>query len=342
MTGSSGGISGAGRRRIEQVGHGDLQGLGCSCSSQTRSPSPSGSWLQDVGPVAEARRWRHPLEDEPLWAVGGPGFPPRAPPFEIIILGEDERGDTRGDINTVEARCAKGRPAGNAVDLAEGSRRLEPFAKGECLANAHPLPRRAARRSQGDLVEIAPGLKVEENTLDRSKYAPFPRRDQEGREKTGQGLWTPRAARMKAQVVECAGDTAKAQIGLRRRTLDRESIVPQSLEICGASSALGGRWLVATTRFDAGDLAQDVVCRAAGKAMDQDAVMPLPQRQAGFGICVRRAPAHGVEAVPCAAKGADDIDEGLGGFKGNEGHHISFLVCSTPLPFSDRPISGPS
>lgn len=61
--------------------------------------------------------------------------------------------------------------------------------------------------------------------------------------------------------------------------------------------------------------------------------MPLPQRQAGFGICVRRAPAHGVEAVPCAAKGADDIDEGLGGFKGNEGHHISFLVCSTPSPF---------
>ena len=222
-------------------------------------------------------------------------------------------------------------PARDAVDLGEGGRGLEPLTKRQCVGDAHALPGRTSRRAERRLVEIAAMREVEEDALNRAQRAPLPRRDQQRREEPGMRFRSPRTARVVAQVVEGAGDAAKAEIGFRGRSGDRQPLVPQPFDVGGSAGALFSGWVVGASGSDARDLAEHVLGGAAGEAVNEDAVMALPDREAGIAVGVGRATAHGVVAVPGAAEGADDVHDGLGGFQRNEGHDRSFLAASDPL-----------
>lgn len=298
-------------------------------SSPLQPPSPLCSWL-DLGPIAVPAWRRHAPEIEPARPIGSPRLAPCAPSLGIVIFGEDERRNAVGYVDPVEPCGTERRPARDIVDLSEHGGRLEPLGQSEGVRHAAPLPAGGRGCPEHDLVDIPAILQVEEDALDSLEGSSLACGDQQSGEEACRRLRSPRAARMEAQLLEWLADAAVEEIGLCRRALDGEGLVPETLDIGGAGTAARGRGVVVSAGPQSRDLAEHVLRIAAGEAVNEDTVMALPDGEAWCSVLMGWTAAHGVVAPPGAAKSPDDIDNLLGGLEGDYSHGASFLTMRPP------------
>ncbi|KKW89724.1 hypothetical protein YP76_24085 [Sphingobium chungbukense] len=83
--------------------------------------------------------------------------------------------------------------------------------------------------------------------------------------------------------------------------------------------------------------AQNILRRTAGEAMYKNAAFALAQRKAGTAVIMGGTEAHGPPTGPMPSKGADEIDQFLCGFLGDEWHKLTSGLCFlSPSPLSPR------
>ena len=125
-------------------------------------------------------------------------------------------------------------------------------------------------------------------------------------------------------------------LGKGARNVDR--LIPDSFDVHRPRRVRQGGWRIMATRANKAQFTQDVFARASCETGDENAAIPLPNRQAWIAIAVCGTAAHRDIAAPRAAQGPDNVDYLLRWPSGCKRHNSTSCLHARPLLSSFRSV----
>jgi len=275
-------------------------------------------WTCEIGPIAVTGR---ALADGNRQAIASSqiGDPARKRLTLIIVVGkEQQRFRAQNGLEAREIAHAKAGAGLLAGQLPIGAGALKALGDPHDPALKASRPGAPARIPQHHAMRADGGLGIEEQALDGDEALAHEDADQQGWEKSC-GAPTPhRAARMKADIGRDKPDPAHIpEIPLAKRAFNRPRLGPEAPEWW--LTIIGGLPHYALIRDrmpqNLPNAAHDSSAITTSKAMDEDRVSTLPDREARRAVLVRRTAHHGVPARPDTTKALDDGKRIGGGLK---------------------------
>ena len=266
-------------------------------------------WTCEIGPIAVARWASGDCDGQPIMATLLHSSARKKLPF-IIVVGKKQQGLSAQ--NGLEARKITQAKAGACLQAGQ-----LPIGTGafKTLGDPHDPALKAGRPGaptgipQHHAMRADGGLGIEEQPLDGDEAFAHEDADQQGWQKARRAPTAHRAASMKTDIRRDKPDPAHiSEIPLAKRAFNRPRLSPEAPE--RRLAIVGGLWHCALIRDSMPQHLPNAAhhCGAitTGKAMNEDRVSTLPDREARRAVLVRRTAHHGVPARPDAAKALND------------------------------------
>ena len=266
-------------------------------------------WTCEICPIAVARWARGDCDGQAIAASLLNGLVREKLPFIIVVGQENERARTQNRLEACEIADAKAGASLLAGQLPIGAGAFKALGNPHDPAVKASRPGAPARIPQHHAMRADGGFGIEKQALDGDEALAHEYAYQQGREKARCASTAHWAPSVKANIRRDKSDPAHiSEIPLAKCVFNRPRLSPEAPE--WGLAIVGGHRHCTLIRDrmpqNLPNSAHHCGAITAGKAMDEDRVSTLPDREAWRPVLVRRTAHHGVPARPDAAKALND------------------------------------